>query len=164
VKETSGQLPGAGVFVPAGEDRYGALRRVLGGMSIVCKVPASDTGGNLLVIENYNASKSGPPQHLHYEQEEWFYVVEGAYVIEVGGERYELGPGDSILAPRKIPHVWAHAGEGTGRLLIAFRPAGRMERFFDELAKAGENPDREELRKLFRQHGMEVTGPPLLAG
>ena len=161
MKETSGQALGAGVFVSAGGDRYGTPRRVLGGMSIACKVPSSDTGGNLLVIENVNVSRGGPPRHLHHEQEEWFYVTEGAYVIEVGRERYELGPGDSVLAPRKVPHVWAHVGEGTGRLLIAFQPAGSMEAFFGELAKVGEDPDREELRELFRQHGMEVTGPPL---
>ncbi|MCA3747822.1 MAG: cupin domain-containing protein [Rubrobacter sp.] len=160
MKETSDQALGAGVFVPAGSDRYGAPRRVLGGMSITCKVPASDTDDNVLIIENINTFRSGPPR-ANRSQEEWFYVIEGTYIVEIGGERYELGPGDSILAPRKVPHVWAHVGEGTGRLLIAFRPAGAMERFFDELAKVGESPDLKELKELFGSHGMEVTGPPL---
>jgi uncharacterized cupin superfamily protein len=98
---------------------------------------------------------------LHHEQEEWFYVVEGVYVIEVGEERYELGPGDSVLAPRKVAHVWAHVGEGTGRLIGALQPAGQIEAFFDELAKVGSSPEREELSRAFSSHGMELVGPPL---
>jgi uncharacterized cupin superfamily protein len=98
---------------------------------------------------------------LHHEQEEWFSLVEGAYVIEVGNERYELGPGDSVLAPQKVAHVWAHVGEGTGRLIAAVQPAGEMEAFFDEIAKLGSNPQREDLSRAFRSHGMELIGPPL---
>ncbi|HKH11063.1 MAG TPA: cupin domain-containing protein [Rubrobacter sp.] len=130
-------------------------------MSIDCKVSGSETGGDLLVIENTNDSRGGPPRHLHHEQEEWFYVVDGEYLAEIGDERYRLGPGDSVFAPRKIPHVWAHVGGGTGRLIVAFRPAGEMEGFFDAMSRANGTPSREELHGLFRSHGMEVTGPPL---
>ena len=114
-----------------------------------------------MVIENTNDSKGGPPRHLHHEQEEWFYVVEGEYVAEVGDERHRLGPGDSVFAPRGTPHVWARVGEGTGRMLVAFRPAGEMEAFFDAMSQVKGPPSREELQGLFRSHGMEVAGPPL---
>ena len=130
-------------------------------MSIDYKVSSSDTDGDLFVIENTNDSRGGPPRHLHHEQEEWFYVVDGEYLAEIGDERYRLGPGDSVFAPRKIPHVWAHVGEGTGRLIVAFRPAGEMEAFFDAMSRLKEASSREELHGLFRSHGMEVTGPPL---
>ena len=130
-------------------------------MSIDYKVSSAETEGDLFVIENTNDSRGGPPRHLHYEQEEWFYVVEGEYVAEIGDERYRLGPGDSVFAPRKTAHVWAHVGEGTGRLLVAFRPAGEMEAFFDAMSQVAGAPSREELHGLFRSHGMEITGPPL---
>ena len=58
--------------------------------------------------------------------------------------------------------MWAHVGEGTGKLLIVFQPAGKMEAFFGELAKLGSSPQREEMQRLFSSHGMELTGPPLL--
>ena len=83
------------------------------------------------------------------------------YVIEVGEERYELGPGDSVLAPRKVEHVWAHVGEGRGRLIVALQPAGEIEAFFDDLAKLSSNPKREELRRVFSSHGLELVGAPL---
>jgi hypothetical protein len=82
-------------------------------------------------------------------------------VIEVGEERYESGPGDSLLAPRKVAHVWAYVGEGTGRPIAALQPAGEIEALFDNLATLGSGPEREALRRVFSSHGMEVAGPPL---
>jgi mannose-6-phosphate isomerase-like protein (cupin superfamily) len=125
------------------------------------KVSAQDTDGGLCVTEVIDVEKGGPARHLHHEQEEWFYVVEGRYVIAVGEERYELASGDSVLAPRKVAHVWAHVGDGTGRLIGALQPAGQIEAFLDELAKLGSTPEREELSRAFSSHGMELVGPPL---
>lgn len=150
--------------VPAGGDRYQESRTVFGTRSVDIKVSPSETNGGLFVVEITDRSKGGPPRHLHHEQEEWFYVVESEYVVEIGDERHRLGPGDSVLAPRRVPHVWAHVGEGTGKLVIVFQPAGRMEAFFGELAKVEGAPQPEKLRKLFHSHGMEVTGPPLAVG
>jgi len=133
-----------------------------GSRAIDVKVSALDTNGGLCVAETSLVGKGGTARHLHHEQEEWFYVVEGEYVIEVGEERYEeLGPGDCVLAPREVAHVWAHVGEGTGRLIVALQPAGEIEAFFEELAKLGTSPKREELSRAFSSHGMELVGSPL---
>ena len=148
--------------VPAGTDRFlGKKREVFASRVIDVKVSAQDTDRGLCVTEVIDVEKGGPARHLHHEQEEWFYVVEGRYVIEVGEERYELGSGDSVLAPRKVAHVWAHVGDGTGRLIGALQPAGQIEAFFDELATLGSSPEREELSRAFSSHGMELVGPLL---
>ncbi len=148
-------------YVPAGTDRFRGKREVFGSRVIDTKVSTQDTNGALYVSEVIDVQKGGPARHLHHEQEEWFYVVEGEYVIEVGEERYELGPGDSVLAPRKVAHVWAHVGEGTGRLIAAVQPAGQIEALFDELARLGSSPQREDLQRAFSSHGVELVGPPL---
>jgi mannose-6-phosphate isomerase-like protein (cupin superfamily) len=149
-------------YVPAGGDRFRRQRDIDFTSTVIdIKVSTLDTDGGLCVAEITSIHKGGPARHLHHEQDEWFYVVEGEYVIEVGEERYELGPGDSVLAPRKVAHVWAHVGEGTGRLIAALQPAGEIEAFFDELATLGSSPEREVLRRAFSSHGMELTGPPL---
>jgi mannose-6-phosphate isomerase-like protein (cupin superfamily) len=150
-------------YVPAGEDRFRRNHEIQYTRTMIdIKVSTFDTDGGLSVAEITSSHKSGPARHLHHEQDEWFYIVEGEYVIEVGEERYEeLGPGDSVLAPRKVAHVWAHVGEGTGRLLATLQPAGEIEAFFDELATLGSNPEREVLRRAFSSHGMEVIGAPL---
>ncbi|MCX6371595.1 MAG: cupin domain-containing protein [Actinobacteria bacterium] len=145
------------LLVPAGEDRLGE-HLGLGVSTIEFKVIALDCG--LLVLENTFHAKGGPPRHLHLEQDEWFYVLEGEFVIEVGEERHTLRPGGSILGPRRVPHVWAHVGDGRGRILVAFTPAGRMEAFFREVTKADAMPPQDPA--LWRENGMELVGPPLL--
>src|SRR5258706_13230865 len=79
--------------------------------------------------------------------------------MQVGQERISLSPGDSILAPRKIPHVWAHIGETKGRMLIAFMPTGNMEAYFREVTKADAMPRQDP--EFLRAYGMELLGSPL---
>ena len=145
------------LWVAADKDRFGE-QRSLGISTIAFKVTSQDSDG-LFVLENTFWAKGGPARHLHFEQDEWFYAIEGEFIIEVGPDRRRLKPGDSLLAPRRVPHVWAHAGEGRGRILIAFMPAGDMEAFFREVTKANAMPPQDPA--LWRAHGMELLGPPL---
>ena len=110
------------LLVAAGKDRFGE-QRSLGISSITFKVTPQDSDG-LFIIENTFREKGGPARHLHYYQDEWFYAVEGEFIFEVGQEKLRMKPGDAMLAPRKVPHVWAYAGGSGGRILIAFIPAG----------------------------------------
>lgn len=145
--------------VAAGEDRFGE-RRSLGVSFVAFKVCPQDSS-SIFIIENTFNQKGGPARHLHYEQDEWFYAVEGEFVMEVGQERIRLTPGDSLLAPRRVPHVWAYAGSGAhGRILIAFLPAGKMEAFFRQVTEANAMPPQDP--ELWRTYGMELLGPPLV--
>jgi quercetin dioxygenase-like cupin family protein len=143
--------------VAAGTDRFGE-QRSLGISTIAFKVMPQDSNG-LLILENTFHAPGGPARHLHYAQDEWFYVLEGTFLFEVGQERIRLRAGDSLLAPRQVPHVWAHAGAGRGRILITFMPAGQMEAFFRIVTQANAMPPQDPA--LWRAHGMELLGPPL---
>jgi quercetin dioxygenase-like cupin family protein len=144
--------------IVAGEDLFGE-KRGLGVSEISFKVVPQDERG-LFVIENTFHTKGGPAKHLHFEQDEWFYALEGEFILEVGQERFTLNAGDSMLAPRKIPHVWAFSGKSPrGRMLITFLPAGKMEAFFREVTKANSMPPQDP--QLWKAHGMELLGPPL---
>ena len=143
--------------IAAGEDLFGEQRGL--GISVIAfKVVPQDSNG-LLIIENTFRAKGGPGRHLHHNQDEWFYAVEGEFIIEVGQERFSMKPGDSLLAPRQVPHVWAYVGDAIGRMLIAFMPAGKMEAFFREVTKANAMPPQNP--ELWQAHGMELMGPPL---
>lgn len=152
----SASVPTA-LWVAAGEDRFGE-HRGLGVSTIAFKAVPHDSSG-LLILENTFHAKGGPARHLHYDQDEWFYALEGEFLIEVGQEQRRLQPGDSLLAPRQVPHVWAYVGETRGRILITFMPAGKMEAFFREVTKANAMPPQDP--QLWRAHGMELVGPPL---
>jgi mannose-6-phosphate isomerase-like protein (cupin superfamily) len=82
-----------GIHVPAGGDRFELHREVFGTRRIDYKVSTLDSNGGFFVSEIVDHLKGGPARHLHHEQEEWFYVVEGEYAIDVGDEKYRLGPG-----------------------------------------------------------------------
>ena len=147
------------LLVLAGEDRFGE-HRSLGISAISFKLTPKEADG-ILILENTFHEAGGPARHLHYDQDEWFYAVEGEFILEVGQERFQIKPGDSLLAPRQVPHVWAYTGTGggIGRMLIAFMPAGKMESFFREVTKANAMPPQDP--GLWHAHGMELLGPSL---
>jgi quercetin dioxygenase-like cupin family protein len=145
-------------WVARGEDRFGE-RFGLGIGTLAFKVTPEDSHGTLVVAEIVHHAKGGPPRHFHEAQEEWFYGVEGEYVVEVGEERFRLNPGDSVFAPRRIPHCWAHVGEGTGRIVFALTPAGKIEPFFRALSAANAMAPQDPA--FWRRFDLELVGPPL---
>lgn len=152
--------PSGGIHpVEAGQDRFGETHS-LGYSRILFKAVPRETNGNLLMIEHKNLMKGGPPRHLHLHQEEWFYVMEGEVLFQVGDSRRTLRAGESILGPRGIPHAFAGVGETPAHMLIAFTPAGKMEEFFRYVAV----PDGPKLApEVFARYEMQYVGPPLVA-
>jgi mannose-6-phosphate isomerase-like protein (cupin superfamily) len=134
---------------------------IWGVIPLQIKVSTNDTDGDLFVFEHADMSKGGPPRHFHYEQDEWFYAVKGEFLFEVGDERFTLRPGDSLFAPRMVPHVWAYVGDNPGTLLLAVQPAGSLEAFFMQSSKMTKPPTAEEAARQFAAHAMKVVGPPL---
>jgi mannose-6-phosphate isomerase-like protein (cupin superfamily) len=75
-------------YVPAARDRFRGQREIRFTKTLIdFKVSTLDTDGGLAVCEITSVQKGGPARHLHHEQDEWFYVLEGEHVIEVGEER-----------------------------------------------------------------------------
>lgn len=141
--------------VGAAEDRF-SQPIAMGFSTMLFKVVSNETAGGLFIVEHKNLLNAGPPLHLHVAQEEWFYVIEGKVVFQVGEKRFELGPGESVLAPRRVPHAFAGTGPDPARMLIAFSPAGKMEACFRD----GNSPHTPAERgEYFRNYGMEYVGP-----
>lgn len=154
--QTAAVTPADGVhLVPAGEDRL-QESHTLGFSAIRFKVLPRETSNGLFVIEHMNLIAGGPPLHRHLYQEEYFYVIGGEVHFQVGDARKTLKTGDSLLAPRGIPHTFSAARGTPNQMLIAFTPAGKMEQLFRD----GPNfntpkPDLE----MWRRYDMEYVGP-----
>lgn len=147
-------------FVTATRDRYAKDSPVSMGSSVF--KPATQGSPNaLFVMEHNNHKRSGPPRHLHHNQDEWLYVIGGEYLVEVGTDRHSLKPGDSIFGPREVPHAWAFVGNAPGWLLRAYTPPGKMEAFFAESKKRRNDTPYSTEPALYRACGMELLGPPL---
>jgi quercetin dioxygenase-like cupin family protein len=154
-----------GIRVGAGADRFDDVRKLPGGDLLYVKVATQDTNGAFYMTEQPIARRgSGPPKHYHEAQDEWFYCLAGEYLFEIGDERFRLATGESALAPRRVPHAFVYDAPDTGRLLVGFTPAGRMEQFFRDVEKrgqyfgAGTAADKETAR---REYGIVNVGPPL---
>jgi len=142
--------------VDAGQDRFGHPHNMGFTTGMLFKVSSADTNGALFVMEHTHLTPGGPPLHLHFEQEEWFYVVGGEVAFQVGDQRLKLKAGASVLAPRRIPHTFSAVGVEPARMLIAFCPAGKMEQYFHEVET---NPKRGSDPELYKTCGMELVGP-----
>lgn len=135
---------------------------IWGLMPLAIKLSSDDTGGELLVFQHANMARGGPPRHVHHAQDEWFYVVAGEFIAEIGNERFTMRAGDSLFAPRQVPHAWAHVGlPGTGTLITTVSPAGTFERFIRDTTLLPTQPSEQDMARTFQEHNMTVLGPPL---
>ena len=100
--------------------------------------------------------------HIHPNQDEWFYILEGDYLFQVGEDKHSLKSGDTIFLPRNVPHAFIQLSE-KGKMIVSFLPAGKMESFFEVTDNWTSPPTKEELSKVFLDHDMKIVGPPLKA-
>lgn len=154
---------GKGFKIKAGEGRIHGHIHLKGVNSNILdvKISGKDTGGALAVFEQTSLSpKRGTPLHLHYFQDEVFYVLEGEYLFQVGEEKHRLKTGDSIFLPRKVSHAWTQLSE-KGKMMVTLQPAGKLEEFFVTMAAMKTEPTPMEVAQVFEDHEMKVVGPPL---
>jgi quercetin dioxygenase-like cupin family protein len=113
----------------------GGERIWITGDTVKIKATAADTRGALTVLEVEAAPGSGPPPHLHGNEDESFYVLEGTFELLIGERTVLLEPGAFALVPRGVVHRFRNAGDRPGRMLILFTPGG-LEGFFREAGAA----------------------------
>ncbi len=145
------------LLVPVGEDRYGELK-IAGVSQVAIKISKQETS-DLFAAEITLLKRGGPAKHLHYNQDEWFYALEGDLLLEVGDEQYRMKPGDSLFAKKMVPHTWANMSDTRMRLIALHTPAGKMEDFFINAARLKMAPDSNQ--EMWRPFDMEWVGPPL---
>jgi quercetin dioxygenase-like cupin family protein len=118
---------------------------------------------DLLVVNlPYN---SGPPLHVHAEQHDTFYVLEGVVTVQIGEEIVELNPGDFASVPPGVPHTFDNLREDqpSVKVLNVMTPGG-LDGFFVKLKESGAGPDDPaKFVAVAETCGMKMVGPPLQA-
>src|SRR5215203_2800865 len=120
------------------------------------------TGGGLLQMPAGFTS----PYHMHRNEDESFYVVEGEMTFYVGDERVKAGTGAFVYGPRGVPHGFAVEGTAPARILLQNYPAG-FEGFPVEVGEPAkeltippaEPPDMEKLMAIAAKYDIEILGP-----
>jgi mannose-6-phosphate isomerase-like protein (cupin superfamily) len=90
------------------------------------------------------------PLHLHREEDEAWYVLEGRLGFRVAGNEVEAGPGEGVLVERGTPHAYWNAAGARTRYLIVMGP--RTARLLEEIHA----PGADDFRALFERHGSEL--------
>jgi mannose-6-phosphate isomerase-like protein (cupin superfamily) len=120
----------APLALKAGE---GEARWFFGTLATI-KLTSERTGGEMTVLEVLAPAGLSAPLHVHYHEDETFWILEGEVTFEVGDERIVAGPGDCVFGPRDIPHRF-EIGDEDARMIWVLTPGG-----FDEFVLAASEP------------------------
>lgn len=94
-----------------------------------------DTGGAYCLLDMRVAPGKGVPRHTHTLEDEALFVLSGELEAHVGDEIFTLRAGETLIAPRNIPHQLRNSANVPNHYLIMFSPAG-----FEEFLKATSVP------------------------
>lgn len=138
----------------------------LGGRFTV-KIADAESEGRFALVEALAFRSTEPPLHIHHNEDEAWYVLDGKMTFYVGGEVLEASGGSFVFAPSGIPHTFTVDVEPT-RVLVFASPAS-FERFAIELGEPAASdvpppglavPSPEVLGPVAERFGIEVVGPP----
>ena len=138
------------------------------GMLQTIRIGRDDTAGQYGLIEILVPAGIGSPWHVHPEEDEWFYVLEGEITFWVADTRLSLKAGSFAFGPKGVPHTFYAEGAGA-RALVGFAPM-QFEGFLREVGEPAPErvlppplegpPDVQRLMDIGKRNGLEILGPP----
>lgn len=97
------------------------------------------------------------PPHIHPNQDEWFYVLDGALEVEMNGETYKVETGGTIHMPKGEAHAIYNRSGKTAHAVFGVAPSGKLFELFTALDGV---TDPEELVRLSALHEVDFLPPP----
>ena len=147
---------------PAPQPPTAGQQRWFFGMLAEVKASAADTDGRYTLVEITAPPGLQVPLHVHYRDDEGFYVLDGSVTIYVGDATVELGPGQHAYGPRDVPHTFTIGPDGA-RMLWVLTPSG-FEDFIHDVSVPAEQPTvpppsvvpPENAAEIVLRHGMDL--------
>jgi quercetin dioxygenase-like cupin family protein len=133
------------------------------------KATGGDTHGRFLLVEELARRGKVTPLHLHPEEEETFYVLDGEALFHVDGHDETIRAGSFASVPPGVPHAYLVTSEVARTLVLVTPGSGAMEAFFRDAGEpAGERvlpPERpldiERIAAAAERTGaVKILGPP----
>jgi len=128
------------------------------------KVMSDQSGGVLTAIDTVALPGEGPPLHMHRNEDEFIWILEGRFRVRLGDDMNEAAPGAFVFIPRGTPHTWQNIGDAPARFFAGTMPASiAFEQFFVRYAQLPiEQRGIEAFARLgVETQALEVLGPPL---
>lgn len=132
------------------------------------KVVGADTNGAFTIAELLAGPEMGPPPHIHRNNDETFYILEGTFDFLLAGRAFSAGAGEFVYLPKGVVHTHRAGSGAPAKALVTQTPAG-VERFIEEAGRPALDPSvrpappaTSELARIVdiaRKHGIDV--PPM---
>ena len=136
------------------------------------RVSVKDNSDKISVLEHRAYQNDSPPLHIHQNEDEIFYVLEGEFRFLIKDEEYHLRNGDILTAPKGVPHTYKIESARRGKWLTIIH-GNDFEDFVKAIGRSADkielpNPSGapskeavEELTRKAKEFNIEITGPPL---
>lgn len=118
---------------------------VLAGVVMKRLLSGAQTAGQFCLFENKSGGNTRTPIHVHAQDDETVYIIEGELTAVTDGEPRRLTAGESMFLPRGVPHQLENMSGNPVRYILIGTPA-LFDRFLEEAGR-GLRPD-------------ETAGPP----
>jgi mannose-6-phosphate isomerase-like protein (cupin superfamily) len=138
---------------------------------VIFRVPASAGADGMTLIESLAPEGDSPPLHVHGTEDELFHVLEGTMRVRLGDEELVLEAGESVLAPKGVPHTYRVESPQARWLVVTTE--GDFERFVRAASRPADAPGLPEpagppapeqiegLAALAAKSSIVFVGPPL---
>lgn len=128
---------------------------------------SESTGGAFSLVHIAAPPGHGTPYHVHRNEDEAFYVLEGEFTIICNGNKTVVGPGGYIFLPRNIPHGFRCSASGPSAMLTIAMPGSGFVGMIMEMEEPATDrrlplptePDLEKLTRLCAKHQIDILGP-----
>jgi len=128
-------------------------------LSLAGRVLGASQGDFVIAEWQDHGGPPGPPRfiappHIHYSDDEAWYVLEGVLRVRVGDEEVEAKAGAGVFVPRGIIHTYWNPGPGPVRYLLVMT-AGIYQLIQEIHAMESRTP--ENLRAVFRKYDSDLA-------
>jgi quercetin dioxygenase-like cupin family protein len=134
------------------------------GETVTCKATGESTGGAYSLFEVISPPHGGAPLHIHHQEDESFYLLDGDLLVQAGEETLKATIGSFVQFPRGMVHTYKNNGTRPAKLLVIVSPGG-YEKFFEAVPQVpvptDGPPDMAQVMEVARRFNLEVVGPPL---
>ena len=138
-------------ITPAGQGLDGVAWNVLGHRYFL--KAESDT---CFSFETLDSPGTFVPLHIHPDQDEFIYLLEGVMDLRLGEASSQARPGELVRMPRGVPHAYYNNQPMAARALFWVSPSGRLRQLFDQMHDL---TDVDEVVRLSRSFGVDFLPP-----
>ncbi|MEI9405512.1 cupin domain-containing protein [Mesorhizobium argentiipisi] len=138
---------------------------------VTIRVSSADGEDGICVIEHRQPYGDSAPLHVHHNEDEVFHILEGRIRFVLDGRERIADAGETVLAPKGLPHTYRVESPEGARTLTVTRGSA-FETMVRKASRPAERPDLppaavptpemiEALTRLCAENGIDIVGPPM---